>query len=114
MAAGDVYALNDPYQGGTHLPDIVLVAPVFVGERLVGFTTTMCHHQEMGGMVPGSLPPNATDIFQEGLRIPPLKLVDRGVTVETLMAILRANVRVPDAVTGDLRAQLAACEVGRH
>src|SRR5690349_7272991 len=114
MAPGDVYALNDPYQGGTHLPDVVLVMPVFAGDRLVALTTTMCHHQEMGGMVPGSLPPNATDLFQEGLRIPPLKLVDRGESNETVLVILRANVRVPDAVMGDLRAQLAACEVGRR
>jgi N-methylhydantoinase B len=114
MRPGDVYALNDPYQGGTHLPDLVLVMPVFAAERLVALTTTMCHHQEMGGMVPGSLPPNATDLFQEGLRIPPLKLVDRGQVVEPIVAILRANVRLPDAVLGDLRAQLAACEVGRR
>ncbi|HEV8637280.1 MAG TPA: hydantoinase B/oxoprolinase family protein [Chloroflexota bacterium] len=114
MAPGDVYVLNDPYQGGTHLPDIVLVMPVFAHHRLVAFTTTMCHHQEIGGMVPGSLPPNATDLFQEGLRIPPLKLVDRGQPVEPLFAILRSNVRVPDAVLGDLRAQLAAGEVGRR
>jgi N-methylhydantoinase B/oxoprolinase/acetone carboxylase alpha subunit len=114
MRPGDVYALNDPYQGGTHLPDVVLVMPVFAADRLVALTTTMCHHQEMGGMVPGSLPPNATDLFQEGLRIPPLKLVDRGQIVEPIVAILRANVRVPEAVLGDLRAQLAACEVGRR
>src|SRR5437867_4222263 len=78
------------------------------------FTTPMCDHQGIGGMVPGSLRPNATDLFQEGLRIPPLKLVDRGQPVEPLFAILRSNVRVPDAVMGDLRAQLAACEVGRR
>src|SRR5215475_4536354 len=114
MSPGDVYVLNDPYQGGTHLPDIVLVMPVFARERLVALATAMCHHQEIGGMVPGSLPPNATDLFQEGLRIPPLKLVDRGQPVEPLFAILRSNVRVPDAVMGDLRAQLAACEVGRR
>jgi N-methylhydantoinase B len=114
MAPGDVYVLNDPYQGGTHLPDITLVAPVFAAGRLVALTTAMCHHQEIGGMVPGSLPPNATDLFQEGLRIPPLKLVDRGQPVEPLFAILRSNVRVPEAVMGDLRAQLAACEVGRR
>ncbi|MBI3968270.1 MAG: hydantoinase B/oxoprolinase family protein [Chloroflexi bacterium] len=94
MADGDVYILNDPYQGGTHLPDITLVMPVFARADLVGFATTMCHHQEIGGMVPGSLPPNATDLFQEGLRIPPLKLVERGRPVEPIVAILRSNVRV--------------------
>ena len=118
MAPGDVYVLNDPYQGGTHLPDIVLVAPIFVHVNeqpvLVGLATTMCHHQDVGGMVAGSVPPNATDLFQEGLRIPPLKLVDRGEPVEPIFAILRANVRIPEAVLGDLRAQLAACEVGRR
>ena len=114
MAPGDVYALNDPYQGGTHLPDITLVMPVFAEEQIVAFTTAMCHHQEVGGMVAGSLPPNATDLFQEGLRIPPVKLVDRGEPVAPLFEILRANVRVPDMVLGDLRAQLAACEVGRR
>lgn len=118
MVPGDVFALNDPYQGGTHLPDITLVMPVFVeavgGPRLVALTTTMCHHQEMGGMVAGSLPPNATDLFQEGLRLPPLRLIEAGRPVEVIFAILRANVRVPDAVLGDLRAQIAACDVGRR
>ncbi|MBI3967280.1 MAG: hydantoinase B/oxoprolinase family protein [Chloroflexi bacterium] len=114
MRPGDVYVLNDPYQGGSHLPDIILVMPVFVGPELVGFTTTMCHHQEVGGMVPGSLPPNATDVFQEGLRLPPLKLVDAGQPVEPLFAVLRSNVRVPHVVLGDLRAQIAACDVGRR
>lgn len=108
MRDGDVYVLNDPYAGGTHLPDIAIVRPLFVAGQPLGVAATMSHHQEIGGMVPGSLPPNATDVYQEGLRLPPLKLVDAGEPVTQVFDILRANVRTPDVVLGDLRAQLSA------
>lgn len=112
MKQGDVYCMNDPYLGGTHLPDVALVQPVFVGGRPIAISAAMTHHQDMGGMAPGSIPTNATEIFQEGLRLPPLKFRDAGKYNETLVAIIRQNVRIPDAVMGDLNAQLAACNVG--
>ena len=71
MREGDIYIMNDPYLGGTHLPDIAIVMPVFHQEQLVAFSAAMTHHQDVGGMSPGSVPPNATEIYQEGIRIPP-------------------------------------------
>jgi N-methylhydantoinase B len=112
MKPGDVYCLNDPYLGGTHLPDIALVQPVFFNDRPIALSATMTHHQDVGGMSAGSIPTTATEIFQEGLRLPPLKFRDAGRYNETLVAIIRQNVRIPDAVMGDLNAQLAACNVG--
>jgi N-methylhydantoinase B len=109
MKEGDVYILNDPYCGGTHLPDIAAAAPVFHRGRVVAIGATMVHHQDVGGMTAGSVPPNATEIFQEGLRIPPLKLRDAGRPDPTLVAMLRQNVRVPEMFMGDLDAQVAAC-----
>ncbi len=112
MAADDVYILNDPYSGGTHLPDITLFIPVFAGDGVVGFSVTTVHHQDMGGMAPGSIPTNATEIYQEGLRIPPLKYIDGGRVNETLEEMLRLNIRMSDTFMGDLNAQLSACKVG--
>ena len=112
MRDGDAYLMNEPYLGGTHLPDIALVMPVFHQGRLIAYSAAMTHHQDMGGLSPGSVPTNATEIFQEGLRLPPLKYLDGGVENETLVAILRQNVRIPDTVMGDLRAQLSCCLVG--
>ena len=108
----DVYCMNDPYAGGTHIPDIAVVMPVFFEGRIIAYSTTMTHHQDLGGMSPGSVPTNATDLFQEGLQIPPLRLMHRGVHNETLVAMLRLNVRIPDTFMGDLNAQIAACRVG--
>jgi N-methylhydantoinase B len=112
MREGDVYIMNDPYLGGTHLPDIALVAPVIVDGQVIALTATMTHHQDVGGMTPGSIPTNATEIFQEGLRIPPLKYLDAGEINDTLLKLLRLNVRVPDMLIGDLNAQIAACRLG--
>lgn len=112
MKPGDVYCMNDPYLGGTHLPDIALVQPIFARGRPVAISATMTHHQDMGGMAPGSIPTNATEIYQEGLRLPPLKFREEGRYNETLVEIIRRNVRIPDIVMGDLNAQLAACNVG--
>lgn len=114
MREGDVFLLNDPYAGGSHLPDIILVAPVVHDGEVIALAASMCHHQEVGGVVAGSLPPTATELFQEGLRIPPMRLYDAGEPVEAVMALLRANVRIPDIVLGDLRAQLAACRVAER
>ncbi|HTZ37923.1 MAG TPA: hydantoinase B/oxoprolinase family protein [Stellaceae bacterium] len=112
MRDGDTYVLNDPYCGGTHLPDIAVVQPVVHRGRPIALTAAMTHHQDVGGMSAGSVPTNATEIYQEGLRIPPLKLREAGAYNETLVALLRQNVRIPDTVMGDLNAQIAACTIG--
>jgi N-methylhydantoinase B/oxoprolinase/acetone carboxylase alpha subunit len=112
MREGDIFAMNDPYLGGTHLPDIALVMPIFADGRVIAFSATMTHHQDMGGLAPGSVPTNATEIYQEGLRIPLVKLRDAGEINRTLIAMIRQNVRIPDVVEGDLNAQIAACSVG--
>jgi N-methylhydantoinase B/oxoprolinase/acetone carboxylase alpha subunit len=112
MKPGDAFILNDPYAGGTHLPDIAIMTPVFHGERVIALTATMTHHGDIGGYSPGSLPPSSTEIYQEGLRIPALKFREAGEYNETLVALLRLNSRMPDTLMGDLNAQLAACTVG--
>ena len=109
---GDIYLMNDPYHGGTHLPDIALVMPIFFNGRVIAFAGTMTHHQDVGGMAPGSMPTNATEIYQEGLRLPPLKLRSGNEFNETLLKILRLNTRIPDTFIGDLNAQVASCTVG--
>ena len=111
MREGDIYVLNDPYTGGTHLPDIAVIMPVFHRDKVIALSGAMTHHQDVGGMSAGSVPTNATEIYQEGLRIPPLKLRDGGVFNDTLVKIIRQNVRIPDTVMGDLNAQVAACTV---
>src|SRR4029079_2139141 len=111
MRDGDAFILNDPYAGGTHLPDIAIIMPVLHQGRVIALSAAMTHHQDVGGMTAGSVPTNATEIFQEGLRIPPLKLRDGGVFNETLIKMIRQNVRIPDTVMGDLNAQVAACTV---
>ena len=112
MREGDIYILNDPYAGGTHLPDIALVAPVFASGRLIALAATMTHHQDVGGLAAGSVPTNATEIYQEGLRLPAVAWARGGEFDETLTAVLRANVRIPDVFIGDLHAQVAACRLG--
>ncbi len=108
----DVVILNDPYQGGMHLPDIFMFKPIFHTDRLLGFAVVIAHHCDMGGRVPGSNAADSTEIYQEGLRIPPLKLYSAGTPDEALFGFLRCNVRVPDLVRGDLDAQLATCGMG--
>lgn len=111
---GDVYALNDPFQGGMHLPDIFMVKPVFHDGDLAGYAVTVCHHTDVGGRVAGSNASDSTEIYQEGLRIPPLKLYEEGRPNRTLFSMIERNVRVPVRVLGDLRAQLAACTIGER
>lgn len=108
----DVVVTNDPYCGGQHLPDIVTFKPVVHEGRRIGFVGTLCHHIDMGGLAAGSYAATATEIFQEGLRIPPLKIVEDGVMNATLVAMIRQNVRKPDLVMGDLQSQLASLDVG--
>jgi N-methylhydantoinase B len=114
IAEGDVLTMNDPFQGGMHLPDIFVFRPLFHGGRIVAVAATICHHTDVGGRVAGSNASDSTEIYQEGLRIPPLKLHERGVPNATLLALIERNVRVPDRVMGDLRAQLAACAIAER
>jgi N-methylhydantoinase B len=109
---GDVLVTNDPYCGGQHIPDIIAARPVFVNGERVAIVGTLCHHLDMGGISAGSYGATATEIFQEGLRIPPLKLVRRGELNAEVLAMMRQNVRRPDMLWGDLQAQLASLAVG--
>lgn len=113
MSPGDIVMLNDPFHGGTHLPDITLVSPVFLkGDRKpTFFVANRAHHSDVGGMSPGSMPV-AREIYQEGLILPPVKLATRGRINPDVRAILLANVRTPDERDGDLTAQIAANRVG--
>lgn len=111
---GDVLILNDPFEGGMHLPDINIFTPIFVGEELSGFAGTICHHADIGGRVAGGNASDSTNIYQEGLRIPPLKLYDKGQPSEAIFTIIERNVRVPTMVREDLRAQIAACHIAER
>ena len=108
---GDVFCLNDPFDGGMHLPDIFVFQPIFHEGRRLAFACTICHHTDVGGRVAGSNASDSTEIYQEGLRIPPLKMFERGKRNETLWTLIESNVRVPVRLAGDLRAQLAACHI---
>ncbi len=112
LSPGDAVIMNDPYSGGMHLPDIFMFFPVFVEGAILAWCVVICHHTDVGGRVPGSNAADSTEIYQEGLRLPPLKLFRQGRMDETLEAVIGLNVRVPDRVLGDLRAQYAACQVG--
>jgi N-methylhydantoinase B len=111
---GDVIVLNDPYDGGMHLPDIFMFKPIFSGERLLGYSVVIAHHCDVGGRVPGSNASDSTEIYQEGLRIAPMKLYERGAPNKTLFKIIEKNVRLPDLVLGDLDAQYATCNIGER
>ena len=108
---GDVFIFNDPFKGGMHLPDVFVFKPIFREDARTAWACAVCHHTDVGGRVPGSNASDSTEIYQEGLRIPPLKLYERGRRNETLFALIETNVRVPVKVFGDLRAQLAACHI---
>jgi N-methylhydantoinase B len=115
IAEGDILINNDPYDGGMHLPDIFIFKPLFAsakpGGRPIAYAATICHHTDVGGRVPGSNASDSTEIYAEGLRIPPLKLYERGNPNTTLFRMIDRNVRVPGRVLGDIRSQLAACEI---
>lgn len=110
----DVFLLNDPYISGTHLNDFTMVAPVFWQDRLVGYSANKAHHVDVGGQTPGSLAISATELFQEGVVIPLVRLVRGGELVEDTWQTVLANVRNPEITRGDLRAQLAACSLGKR
>ena len=109
----DLVILNDPYRGGTHLPDITCISPVFVDRKLVFFVANRAHHSDVGGMTPGSMP-LATEIFQEGMIIPPIKLIRKGRLSTEILDLILANVRTPEERKGDLLAQIAANEKGKQ
>jgi N-methylhydantoinase B len=111
IAEGDVLINNDPYDGGMHLPDIFIFKPLFANGKPIAYAATICHHTDVGGRVPGSNASDSTEIYAEGLRIPPLKLYERGKQNTTLFRMIDRNVRLPGRVLGDIRSQLAACEI---
>ncbi len=108
---GDIFINNDPYDGGMHLPDIFIFRPIFADGRVIAYAATICHHTDVGGRVPGSNASDSTEIYAEGLRIPPLKLHEAGTPNTTLLRMIERNVRLPSRVFGDIRSQLAACEI---
>ena len=111
FAPGDVIIVNDPYSGGTHLPDITLLSPHFVEDRLAFFLMSRAHHSDVGGMSPGSMP-LSTEVFQEGLILPPVKLFQAHKRNEALWDVIMKNTRSPEEREGDLNAQLAAHRIG--
>ena len=112
---GDVFATNDPYYGGvTHLNDVVLAMPIFADGQLVAWAANIAHWNDVGGMVPGSISNEAREIYQEGLRIPAVKLVSKGTPIRPVVEIMKANSRLPDYLEGDLWAGIAAVRVGER
>ncbi|MDQ3913209.1 MAG: hydantoinase B/oxoprolinase family protein [Actinomycetota bacterium] len=111
---GDVFAINDPYSGGTHLPDITLVSPVSHESEVIGYAVTRAHHSDVGGMRPGSMPSDSREVYQEGVIIPPVRLVREGEYAQDVLDLLLANVRTPALRRGDLRAQIAANNIAEE
>jgi len=109
---GDLYITNDPYAGGTHMPDIAISAPVFFQGELVGYVSTMAHHKDIGGLLPASVSVKARDIQAEGLRLPMMRIATAGVMNNDLMTVIEACSRTPQSFHGDLGAQIAACNTG--
>lgn len=113
IGAGDIVMLNDPYKGGTHLPDITLVSGVFLKKKLLFYVACRAHHSDVGGMSPGSMP-LAEEIYQEGLRIPPVKLMSAGEINADIWDLVLANVRTPQEREGDLAAMMGANRTGER
>jgi N-methylhydantoinase B len=111
---GDLFILNDPFEGGTHLPDFYIFKPIVADDAIVGWAASIGHQLDVGGKTPGGNGCDATEIFQEGLRIPPVKLYAAGEPVEAVFELIDRNVRVPRQVLGDVRSQVAACLTGER
>ncbi len=111
---GDLYLVNDPYAGGTHLPDFGMASPVFFQNKLIGYVATMTHHQDIGGAAPGSASTDVYDHHSEGIRIPLLKLASAGKLDSDIIELLVANSRSPHNMRGDLYAQIAGCRTGEQ
>lgn len=114
LARGDVVVTNDPFRGGTHACDLAIVRPIFVDDAVFGYAINVAHWLDVGGAIPGSLPPNAVSVFQEGLRLPCVKVVQEDRLVESVVEIIKANVRLPDMAMGDLNAQLATVRIAER
>src|SRR3954452_18775175 len=114
MREGDVFATNISYEGGTHTCDVCLVKPVLVGGRIVAFAVSITHWIEIGGAVPGSISPSATEIYQEGLRFPCVRVYEGGRRVDAVFDMIEANVRLPTTALGDLNAGVAAVAIGER
>src|SRR6185503_15639876 len=110
---GEGFLLNDPYRGGSHLPDLTMVEAIGLDGLLVGFSAVGAHHEDVGGMSPGSMPRGATELVQEGIIVPPVRFARGDVFDPDILALVLANVRTPDERMGDLKAQRAACAAGR-
>ena len=110
---GDIFVTNDPYNGGvTHLNDVAFLMPVFADDEIIAWTADIAHWNDVGGMVPGSIATTATEIFQEGLRLPGVKIIAAGVANDALIEVMKINSRMPDVLEGDLWAGIAAVRVG--
>src|ERR687891_2353083 len=114
MGPGDIFIMNDPFDGGMHLPDIFVIKPLYVDGQRLAYAATVCHHTDVGGRVPGSNASDSTEVYAEGLRIAPMKMYEAGKRNDTLFTFIEKNVRVPVKVFGDLRAQLAACHIAER
>ncbi|MFN2644935.1 MAG: hydantoinase B/oxoprolinase family protein [Burkholderiales bacterium] len=114
MQPGDVYIMNDAYSGGMHLPNVILLAPCYASEELLGYAVTMAHHTDVGGHVPGSVPVNSRDVFGEGLRIAPMLLERNGERDKTLLSLIETNTRLPRDFFGDLESQVSACRTAER
>jgi N-methylhydantoinase B len=109
---GDVFLLNDPYSGGTHLQDVTIMKPIFFDSRLQFIAINRAHHGDVGGMEAGSYCPNATELFHEGIRIPPVRIFKNNKPIQDVIDMIRINTRMPDDLWVDMKAQVASCSVG--
>ncbi|MEM4190002.1 MAG: hydantoinase B/oxoprolinase family protein, partial [Candidatus Caldarchaeum sp.] len=114
VSEGDMYVLNDPYIAGTHLNDVMTVRPVFYHGRLIAYVANKAHQVDVGGIDPSSITIRAETLWQEGLVLPPVKLMERNKLVEDVVEIIKANTRMPEVTAGDLRAQIAANLMGER
>lgn len=114
MEPGEQWVVNDPYLAGTHLNDVTVIRPIFIDGALFGYACNKAHHADVGGMVPGSMPPNARELFAEGFIVPPVRLMRDDRVVDATVAMFRANSRTPQMRSGDLRAQLAGNFTGER
>jgi N-methylhydantoinase B len=114
MAPGDTFLTNDPFEGGTHACDFAVIRPVFAGGTIVAYAIAIAHLLDVGGAVAGSLPPNATSVFQEGLRLSGVRLTRNDRIIDDLIRIVTENVRLPNLVLGDINAELAAVRIAER
>ncbi|MFX0202208.1 MAG: hydantoinase B/oxoprolinase family protein, partial [Candidatus Hodarchaeota archaeon] len=114
LEEGDMLLFNDPYISGTHLPDVTLISPVFYKDEAIAYLANKAHHSDMGGKTPGSMAADSTELYQEGIIIPPVKFVKKKAIDQEIADLILSNVRTPNARMGDLRAQIAANHIGQR